>query len=324
MVADARAPLFALRSPAGGDVQTTTCGSGAGGGEGDAADVERAEGHAQALAFAEDDVFARDANVVEMNHGIVKRAEAHEPATADNFHARRVGLHDEGGDRRAGAILVRRGRARHDDEQAGLGAIGAPKFFAVDQKGLTVFCGSGGGSHARGIAAHIGFGEGEGADFTIGTTRQETFLLSGCAKHHEGLRDTDGLVRRQQGGEISAETAQAHGRAAVVRLRKPQSAIAPRNLDAKGSDAREGFDDAIGDLALAVNGIRIHSSQDFVQMRQKRIALIMILQRLRWKWHDLMKIRTPQKQGGGKAAFAHGFARGFGGFQRGALAGGHL
>ena len=83
--------------------------AGAGGGEREAAGIERGQRDAQAFALGQQDVLARDADVGEADDGVVERLQAHEAAAVRDLDAGRVHIHDEGGD--AAAALSRRRRA---------------------------------------------------------------------------------------------------------------------------------------------------------------------------------------------------------------------
>ena len=137
------------------------------------------------------------------------------------------------------------GRLGHDDDDAGLYAIGAPEFLAVEDDSACRPRGLGVRLHLRGVGADLRLGEREGGDFAAGDARQETALLLLCAEEDERLRHADGLMRGEERGEVAAIAAEQHAGAAVIGLREAEAAVFGRDLDAEGAELREAGDDFI-------------------------------------------------------------------------------
>ena len=71
------------------------------------------------------------------------------------------------------------------------------------------------GFHLAGITAHAGLSQREGRDLATGHPGQETAFLFLGAEDDQRLRDADGLMSGDERGEIAAETAENHRRAAI-------------------------------------------------------------------------------------------------------------
>ena len=106
----------------------------------------------------------------------------------DDLDARPVFFHDEGGD------LARVGMLRHDDEELGDRAVGAPELLAVQD---VVPFGSprGGRREVRGVRSHFRLRQREGGDRAAGEAREVFLLLLRRAEKLQRLRNADRLVR---------------------------------------------------------------------------------------------------------------------------------
>ena len=103
----------------------------------------------EAFAFGQQDIFARNADVVESNDGVVERMESHEAAAGHDFDARRVHFQNERRDLIALAAVDDFGwRLGHNDDDAGFDAVGTPEFLTVDDERGAIWGGIGAGLHA--------------------------------------------------------------------------------------------------------------------------------------------------------------------------------
>src|SRR6185503_5808350 len=86
-------------------------------------------------------------------------------------------------------------RLRHDDDDTGLDAVGAPKLLAVYREILSIGRRLGAGGHRGRVRADALLGKREGGDFARGDAGEELFLLLLRAEEDEGLRHANRLVR---------------------------------------------------------------------------------------------------------------------------------
>ena len=126
--------------------------AGAGGGQGEAAGVESAEGNFKAFADLVHHVLDWYFNIVEMQHAVVQRFESHEAAAGDDFDSWRIHGDDEcrGGE----AFAFLRG-ACHDNDVRGLEAVGAPELLAIQNVVCAGFVQFRVGLHLRRIGADV-------------------------------------------------------------------------------------------------------------------------------------------------------------------------
>src|SRR5258708_5561688 len=115
--------------------------------------------------------------------------------------ARRLRLHDEGGDLRARLAVDQLGRRlARDDEQTGASAVGAPELFSVKDVVVTIRFGL--RREPGGIRADARLGEREGGQLAPGDAGQESCLLLLGAEEQQRLRHADRLVHRKVGEDI--------------------------------------------------------------------------------------------------------------------------
>ncbi len=196
-----------------------------------------------------DAVGGGDADLVEAGDAVLDAAQAHEGVAVLDGDARRVRLHDEGGDAALVALALR--HAGHDDQQVGDDAVGGPQLDAVED--VVVPLGHRGGGEAGGVGADVGLGEQEGADVGAGAARQETLPLLLRAELLQGLRHADRLVRREQHADRRAGGAGQRERLVVVHLGETETAVLGVDLHAEGAELLEPVDDLVGDARLALD-----------------------------------------------------------------------
>ena len=156
------------------------------------------------------------------------------------------------------------------------------------------------------------------------TRGKEAALLLLVAEEDERLRHANGLMRGEQRGEIAAETSEQHRRAAVVRLRKPEPAELLRNLDAKCAELREVVEDALRDLAGAIDlvGIDVLFEKCFERL-EEFIAEFAIRDALQRQRVERGEIAAAHEEPADETLARH-VARGLGHFQCLALLARHL
>src|SRR5947207_11987625 len=150
------------------------------------------------------------------------------------FHAGPVGFHNKGSDlvlALAGDDLRR--SLGHDDDYAGLSSVRAPQFFSVENESVTFGSRLGMSEHGGGVGTSAGFRESEGGDLAGGHTRQIFAFLGFGSEENERLGHADGLMGREQRGQVTAVTAEQHRGAAIVGLGKSQAPVLRGNLDAE-------------------------------------------------------------------------------------------
>ena len=141
-------------------------------------------------AFFAQQVGRRHAAVLEIDLRRVAGVLAHLVFQPRHHVAGRGGGHDEGADALLAGRLVGDG---HHDSQVTMLATGDELLDAVEHVGVAVFDTGGGGLQATGFAAHVRFGQAEGAELLAARQRhQETLPLLGVAVGHED--GTDGAV----------------------------------------------------------------------------------------------------------------------------------
>ena len=117
-----------------------------------------------------------------------------------------------------------------------------------------------------------------------------------AAEEEERLRNADRLMGTEQRCHVAAPTAKQHRSAAIVCLRKPQSAVFHGNLDSEGPKPGKTVNDRIGDLTALIDLIRIRViSEKPFQPVQKGVTLISILSGLLGKGRDLREVVSPEK-----------------------------
>jgi hypothetical protein len=139
---------------------------------------------------------------VEADDAVVERFQPHEAAAVGDLDARGVHLDEKGAD--LGAVGGRGFHAGHDDDDSGFDSVGAPELLAVEHVLVAGRLVAGGGLDLRGVGADVGFGEGEGGNLARGAAREEAAFLLFGAEDEEGLGHADGLVGREQRGEVAA------------------------------------------------------------------------------------------------------------------------
>ena len=90
-----------------------------------------------------------------------------------------------------------------------------------------------------------------------GDLRQPLALLLLRAEQQQRLRQPDRLVRREQRREAGVPGPGEHHRAVVVDLREPEAAVLLGHLHAQRADLLEPVDHFVGDLAVALDRLRI-------------------------------------------------------------------
>ncbi len=131
------------------------------------------------------------------------------------------------------------------------------------------------------VGADVGFGQGERGNLAFCKPGQVFALLFLSAKQDQRLRDADRLMRGDQRGEIAAITAEQHAGAAIVGLRKTESAILRRDLNAECAHPAQFGQDLVGDFAGPVDFVRIDFfAKEFLQRAEEGIALVAIFRAL--------------------------------------------
>ena len=231
--------------PAAADLEALLRDAGADGGQREASGVERREGDAQALPFLADEILARYAHVAKADDAVRERLETHEVTAVLDLHARPIGVDDEGAD------LLRRGVARHHDEELGERAVGAPELLAVQQKHVAVTHRRRG--EARRIGADVRLGEGKGGDRTRRAAWQIFLFLLRGAEELQRLRHPDRLVRGEERADVVVGAADHLHDLAVLRDREAEPAVLLRDLHPEGAELAEPVDDVVGVLARLVD-----------------------------------------------------------------------
>ena len=159
MFPDRHAPLHAFACPFARDFQQPLGDTDACGRQRQPASVQRRERDFQSRALFRDHVFARHAHVRELHDGVVKGTEPHEPAAIRDLEPGCRNIDNERRDLLAffAANYFRR-RLRHDHEHASFHAIGAPKFFAIQDELGAVGRRIGAETHGRRVGAGVRFG----------------------------------------------------------------------------------------------------------------------------------------------------------------------
>ena len=97
-------------------------------------------------------------------------------------------------------------------------------------------------------------------------------LLLVGAEQLERLRQADRLVRRQQRGERSVLRRHHRHRLHITRIRKPEPAVFRRDLDPEGAHVAEFLDVLLGNLARAVDHVRIDALEELAQRVEERLG----------------------------------------------------
>ena len=148
-------------------------------------------------------------------------------------------------------------------------------FSPLRMKCAPSSAGFGVGFHLGGVGADLRLGEREGGDFAAGDAREEPALLLLGAEEDERLRDADGLMGGEEGGEVAAIAAEEHSGAAVVGLGEAEAAVFGEDLDAEGAEFGEAVDDFIGDFAGAVDFVGIDVlGEEIAEAGEKGVALV--------------------------------------------------
>ena len=262
VLADRGSPLHPLRSPLARRAQESLRSGGAESGKREASGVERDQGELQALPLAPQEVLPGHPDIGEAKHAVRDAVQAHEATDLGDLHTLPVGLDNKGADR-AGALHSRAGRGpRHHHEQLGPGPVRRPQLFAVQDIVLTVFREFGEGGHVCRIGPDHRLGEGECRQLTAGGARQILALLLLGAEEHQGRRDADGLVRREESGRRGASTRHEAEGAIVGCLREAEATVLARDLDSVRTQRGESLQHRIRHPAFAVEGVPVHMLDD--------------------------------------------------------------
>ncbi len=176
MLADRLTPLDALAGPLAADGEGPLGRTDGAVRDRETPVVEGGQSDFQAAPFLADEIFLRHLHVVEADDRVGQGAQAHEMAAMLDLDPFPIGLDHEGAD--LASFLA----ARHDDEQFGQGAVGAPELLAADQV-VVAFVGElVGRGHAGRVGADLSLGQGEGGDLAGGAPGEVLLLLLGSAE----------------------------------------------------------------------------------------------------------------------------------------------
>jgi hypothetical protein len=161
------------------------------------------------------------------------------------------------------------GCARHDDEQVGARAVGAPQLLAVQRPRLPVLAARRARAEIGRIGAGVDLGERERGDRALGEPREVALLLLGRAEQLQRLRQSDGLVRRQQRGERAVLARHHRDRARVARVRESHAAVLGRDLDAERAHLAQLLHVRLGDVARPVDHVGVDALEEVAQLREE-------------------------------------------------------
>jgi len=247
---DGQTPLDPLVRPGAADLEAALAEHRGRGRQRQPAGVERDECELQALALAPEEVLLRDADLREADDAVLDGPQPHEVAADDDLDARRRPLDDERRD------LLRIRVPRHDDEEVGDRAVGAPELLAVEN--VVAFRRAGDGRREVGrIRADLRLGQGERRHGARREAGKVLLLLLLRPEELQRLRDADGLVRRQQRDEVAVARRDQLHRVAVLALREAQAAVLLRDLHPEGAELGEPLDDRRGNLPVPVDRVGI-------------------------------------------------------------------
>ncbi len=211
-------------------------------------------------------------------HAVLDRLEPHEAASVNDLDARPRRLDDERGDLLA-HLAVHDGirRSRHHDEQFGARAVRAPQLLAVEDEILAVGRQLGVRVHVRRVGTGVHFREGERADRALGEPRKILRLLRVVAEQFERLRQSYGLMGRQKRRERSVLRRHQRHRPHVTRIREPEAAVLLGDLDPEGAHLAKLLDVFLGNLARAIDHVRIDPLEELAKRVEKRPGAFLFL-----------------------------------------------
>ncbi|CAM3627327.1 hypothetical protein NORO109296_00555 [Nocardiopsis rhodophaea] len=210
------------------------------------------------------------AYLVEAGHAVLQALQAHEPVTVLHGDALGVALHDERRDTAAVPLALR--DAGHDHEEVGDHAVGGPELDAVEEVGLAVLGGGGGGAQPGRVAADVGFGQQKGADVAGGAAWQEPLLLLLGAEHLDRLRHPDRLVGRQKRADGGGDRPDEGEGAVVVHLAQPEPAVGLGDLHAERAQLLQASHDLVGDALLAFDALGVDGLAVLAQPGEELLA----------------------------------------------------
>src|SRR5688572_6323017 len=158
---------------------------------------------------------------------------------ADDFHPRRVHLHNKSGNL-ASPVFWRGSRHHHDHTR--LDSICAPEFFAIEDEMRAVWRWFGMCLHLGRIGTNLDFRQRKRRDLSGGYARKKTAFLLVSAEKKQGLGNTDRLMRGEQRRKVATVAPEKDRSAAIVRLRKAESAVFRGNLDPERAQFRQGIE----------------------------------------------------------------------------------
>lgn len=154
------------------------------GADGDAAGIKGFDGYLIALTGLAEDIFRRDAAVIEQDFAGGGAADAEFVLFAADGEAGGVAFDQEAGNAAVTGVGVDGGE---DEEEAGFGGVGDPEFAAGEE--IAIAIGDGAGGEGEGVGAGVGFAERVGADGIGGEGCQKLLVLFGGAVIANGVDD---------------------------------------------------------------------------------------------------------------------------------------
>ena len=198
---------------------------------------------ADALAAA-DQVFRRDAAVLEDHVAGVRALLPHLLVDVAQRQARGAALDDEGGDA-VGTGRVGRG-ARHHREDAGLRGVGDVPLGAVQDVVAAIL--DRGGPQAGRVGPAVRLGQGEGADDLPGRQPGQVVLLLLLGAVDDDALRADAVVRGEEGPEGRRRPADLVRREDLLLHGEPHAAVLFRDRHSEQAEFLHLLDQVGGDL----------------------------------------------------------------------------
>src|SRR2546426_5418390 len=167
----------------------------------------------------------------------------------------------------------------------------------VEQPRLAVRRRNGRRLHRGGVGADAWLRQGERRDRALREARQIFLLLGVAAEQLQRLGHADRLMRRQERRDGAVDRRDQLDGLHIRQLREAQPTVLARDLDPERAQVAQALDDSVGDLALAVDAVRIDLlAEQALELVEERLRPPHLLGILLGVGMDEIEAKLPEEQ----------------------------